>query len=33
MTTITFDTLKFTQRLEQAGIPHDQAIAAKRVFI
>ncbi len=27
MTTITFDTLKFTQRLEQAGIPHDQAIA------
>lgn len=27
MATITFDTLKFTQRLEQAGIPHDQAIA------
>ncbi|MGZ5055432.1 MAG: DUF1640 domain-containing protein [Methylobacter sp.] len=27
MTTITFDTLKFTQRLEQAGIPHDQAVA------
>lgn len=27
MTTITFDTLKFTQRLERAGIPHDQAVA------
>ncbi len=27
MTTITFDTLKFTQRLEQAGIPHAQAVA------
>lgn len=27
MTTITFDTLKFAQRLEQAGIPHDQAVA------
>jgi len=27
MTTIAFDTLKFTQRLEQAGIPHDQAVA------
>jgi len=27
MTTITFDTLKFTQRLEQAGFPHDQAVA------
>ncbi len=27
MTTITFDTLKFTQRLEKAGIPHDQAVA------
>ncbi|MDO9142366.1 MAG: hypothetical protein Q7U38_18770 [Methylobacter sp.] len=36
MTTITFDTLKFTQRLEQAGIPHDQAIAmveAKKEFL
>ena len=27
MSTITFDTLKFTQRLEQAGFPHDQAVA------
>ena len=27
MATITFDTLKFTQRLEQAGISHDQAVA------
>ncbi len=27
MTTITFDTLKFTQRLEKAGFPHDQAVA------
>jgi hypothetical protein len=27
MTTITFDTLKFTQRLEQAGISHDHAVA------
>lgn len=27
MATITFDTLKFTQRLESAGIPHDQAVA------
>ena len=27
MTTVTFDTLKFTQRLEKAGIPHDQAVA------
>ncbi len=27
MTTITFDTLKFTQRLEQSGIPREQAIA------
>jgi hypothetical protein len=27
MTIITFDTLKFTQRLEQAEISHNQAIA------
>lgn len=27
MATITFDTLKFTQRLEKAGISHDQAVA------
>lgn len=27
MATITFDTLKFTQRLEQAGISRDQAVA------
>ncbi|MCX7095966.1 MAG: DUF1640 domain-containing protein [Methylobacter sp.] len=27
MTTVTFDTLKFTQRLEQAGISRDQAVA------
>lgn len=27
MSTITFDTLKFTQRLEQAGISHEQAVA------
>lgn len=27
MTTITFDTLKFTQRLERAGISRDQAVA------
>jgi hypothetical protein len=27
MTTITFDTLKFIQRLEDSGIPHQQAIA------
>ena len=27
MTTLTFDTLKFTQHLEQAGIPHSQAVA------
>jgi hypothetical protein len=27
MTTITFDTLKFTQHLERAGISHEQAVA------
>jgi len=27
MTTITFDTLKFAQRLEQAGVPRNQAEA------
>jgi hypothetical protein len=27
MAIITFDTLKFTQRLEQAGISHDPAVA------
>jgi len=27
MTTITFDTLKLTQRLEKAGFPRDQAVA------
>ena len=27
MTTITFDTLKFTQILEKSGIPHEQAVA------
>lgn len=27
MAKVTFDTLKFTQRLEQAGISHDQAVA------
>jgi hypothetical protein len=27
MTTITFDTLKFAQKLEQAGIPRNQAEA------
>ncbi len=27
MATITFDMLKFTQRLEQAGISHDQTVA------
>ena len=27
MSTITFDTLKFSQRLEKAGIPREHAIA------
>lgn len=27
MSSITFDTLKFVQRLEDAGIPHNQAVA------
>jgi hypothetical protein len=27
MTTIAFDTLKFAQRLEQAGVPRNQAEA------
>jgi hypothetical protein len=27
MTTITFDTLKFAQKLEQAGVPRNQAEA------
>ncbi len=27
MATLIFDTLKFTQRLEQVGISHDQAVA------
>lgn len=27
MTTITFDTLKFVEKLEKAGIPRDQAKA------
>ena len=27
MSTITFDTLKFTQHLERAGISHEQAVA------
>jgi hypothetical protein len=31
MTTITFDTLKFAQRLEQAGVPRDQAVAMAEV--
>jgi hypothetical protein len=27
MTTVTFDTLKFVERLERAGIPREQAAA------
>ncbi len=27
MSTITFDTLKFVERLEKAGVPRDQAAA------
>lgn len=27
MTSYAFDTLKFAQRLEKAGFPHDQAVA------
>ncbi len=31
MTTITFDTLKYAQRLEEAGFPRDQAVAMAEV--
>lgn len=31
MTTIAFDTLKYAQRLEEAGFPRDQAIAMAEV--
>jgi ActR/RegA family two-component response regulator len=27
MTTLTFDTLKFAERLQKAGFAHDQAVA------
>jgi len=32
MTTITFDTLNFVQRLESAGIPREQAEVVVRVI-
>ncbi len=32
MSTITFDTLKFTERLEKAGMPRDQAKAIAEAF-
>ncbi len=32
MTTITFDTLKFVQTLEKAGVPHSQAEAFAEAF-
>ena len=30
MTTITFDTLKFVEKLEKAGVPREQAKAGRR---
>ena len=32
MTAITFDTLKFTKRLEEAGVPRKQAEAQAEAF-
>jgi len=32
MSTITFDTLKFVERLEKAGVPRDQASAMAEAF-
>lgn len=32
MSTITFDTLKFAERLEKAGIPREQASAMAEAF-
>ena len=32
MSTITFDTLKFVERLEKAGVPREQASAMAEAF-
>lgn len=32
MSTITFDTLKFAERLEKAGVPREQASAMAEAF-
>lgn len=32
MTTITFDTLKFTEKLEKSGVPREQAKAIAEAF-
>lgn len=33
MASITFDTLKFTKRLESAGLPQEQAEAIAEAFV